>query len=136
MSDGAAHQPGAAAVRVNDDALEWLVAEGAVVLLDLPSGLAVCALGSAADHGPTAGVPVSGRVELRTVRQAAILSSGAARLVAFGVAVWEQMMDTLAKDGPQVLVDEVREFEAIDPECRRWPRSGATADATAVYLRF
>ncbi|MFH8347386.1 hypothetical protein [Streptomyces sp. NPDC018045] len=133
---GAPHRLGAAVVRAGDGTLEWLVFNGAVVMLDLPSGLEVCTHDSAAGREPAVGGPVSGRVELGTVRQAAVLSSGAARLVTFGVAVWEQMMDTLAKDGPQVLIDEVRAFEAIDPERRLWPRSGVTADATAVYLRF
>ncbi|MFV0131543.1 hypothetical protein ACLGI4_28200 [Streptomyces sp. HMX112] len=130
------HRLAAAVVRANGGELEWLVVHDTVVILDLRSGLRVIT-GSVGDDGkPTAGLPVRGRTELDAVRQMAVLSSGAARLVTFGVAVWEQVMDTLAKDGPQVLIDEVRQFEALDPLGARWPRAAPTDDATAVYLRF
>lgn len=125
-----------AVVRVIGGELEWVVVHDAVVILDLPSGLRVIT-GSVGDDGkPTSGEPVCGRTELDAVRQVAVLSSGAARLVTFGIAVWEQVIDTLAKDGPQVLIDEVRQFEALDRHCQRWPRAGTTDDATAVFLRF
>ncbi|MFI9235612.1 hypothetical protein [Streptomyces sp. NPDC053079] len=126
----------AAVARVIGDELEWAVVHDAVVILDLPSGLRVIT-GSVGDDGrPTSGEPVFGRTELDGVRQVAMLSSGAARLVTFGIAVWEQVIYTLAKDGPQVLIDEVRQFEAVDRHCQRWPRSATTDDATAVLLRF
>ncbi|GCD40888.1 hypothetical protein [Streptomyces paromomycinus] len=128
--------PAAAVVRVVDDAVEWLVVRDAVVILELPGGLDILTRRAEADGEPTTGGPGSGRVELSSVRQAALLSSGAARLVTLGIAVWEQVLDTLAKDGPQVLVDEVRAFEATDPRCRRWPRPRVSDDATAVHVRF
>ncbi|MFH8295441.1 hypothetical protein [Streptomyces sp. NPDC018059] len=126
----------AAVLRCVGGVLEWVVVHDAVVVLDVPGGLRVI-VGELDEDGRTAaGEPVSGRVELADVRQAAVLSGGAARLVTFGLAVWRQVMDTLAKDGPQVLIDEIRQFEAVDREGRRWPRSGTTDDATAVLVRF
>ncbi|MFD7710183.1 hypothetical protein ACFV6E_08125 [Streptomyces sp. NPDC059785] len=145
---GSRRRPAAAFVRVVGREVEWLVIGDTVVVLDLPDGLRVASDGTdatAASDGTdgtgtgrasAANWPVSGRVALRKVRQVAMLSSGAARLVTFGVVVWEQVMDTLAKDGPHVLVDEVRAFETLDPRCVRWPRSGVTADATVVHVRF
>jgi hypothetical protein len=79
---------------------------------------------------------LTGAAHLSTVRRVAVLSDGAARLVEFGLAGWEQVLSTLVGDGPQALIDEVRRAEATDPRGDRWPRYKASDDATAVYVRF
>lgn len=64
------------------------------------------------------------------------LADGAARLVEFGFAGWEQILATLTEHGPHTLIDETRQTEATDPRGDRWPRYKASDDATAVHLRF
>jgi hypothetical protein len=79
---------------------------------------------------------LTGTAHLSQVRQIAVLSDGAARLVEFGLAGWEQILSTLAENGPQALIEEVRRAEATDLRGDRWPRYKAHDDATAVYVRF
>ena len=79
---------------------------------------------------------LTGAAPLSKVRRIAVLSDGAARPVEFGLAGWEQILSTLAKGGPQTLIEEVRRVEATDPHGDRWPRYKASDDATAVHVRF
>jgi hypothetical protein len=57
-------------------------------------------------------------------------------LVEFGLAGWNQVLTTLAEDGPENVIEDVRRVEATDPRGDRWPRYKASDDATAVYVRF
>lgn len=79
---------------------------------------------------------ITGAVPLAEVKRVAVLSDGAARLAKFGLAGWEQILRTLAEEGPRTLIDQVRKVEATDPTGERWPRYKASDDASAVHVRF
>jgi hypothetical protein len=83
-----------------------------------------------------AGHAVTGLMRPGTVRQAAVLSDGAARLVDFGLADWPEVFDILAQHGPAELISRVRDAEASDLEGQRWPRSKVYDDATVTYARI
>jgi hypothetical protein len=100
-------------------------------LRNKPGGYWVAAADPAA-----ASESLTGAAHLSKVRRAAVLSDGAARLVEFGLAGWEQTLTTLAENGPQTLIEEVRRVEATDLRGERWPRYKASDDATAIYVRF
>ncbi|MGB9045802.1 MAG: hypothetical protein WCC47_00005 [Pseudonocardiaceae bacterium] len=100
-------------------------------LRNQPGGYWVAAADPAA-----ASESLTGAAPLSEVSQAAVLSDGAARLVEFGLAGWEQILATLSENGPQTLIDEVRRVEATDLRGERWPRYKASDDATAVYVQF
>jgi hypothetical protein len=78
----------------------------------------------------------TGAEDLSKVRRLAVLSDGAARLVEFGLTGWKQTLSTLAANGPQILIEEVRRVEATDLRGDRWPRYKVSDDATAVYVQF
>ncbi len=79
---------------------------------------------------------LTGTAPLSKVSRVAVLSDGAARLVEFGLARWEQVLARLAEDGPQAVIEEVRRVEATDLRGERWPRYKASDDATAVHVQF
>ena len=79
---------------------------------------------------------ISGAYRPGHVRQAAVLTDGAARLNAFDVADWPQVFETLEAAGPDDLIMQVREMEDSDRECVVWPRSKPYDDATAAYCRI
>lgn len=77
---------------------------------------------------------ITGEVPLDTVRRVAVLTDGAARLVApFGLLDWADVLDVLAQDGPIELIRRVRAVEAADPSCLMWARNKSSDDATVVY---
>ncbi|GAA2188058.1 hypothetical protein GCM10009848_27610 [Micromonospora lupini] len=77
---------------------------------------------------------ITGEVPLDSVRRVAVLTDGAARLVAlFGLLDWPDVLDVLAQDGPTELISRVRAIEAADPSCMKWARNKRSDDATAVY---
>ena len=89
------------------------------------------ALPKAADHAETGSVPLS---ELRAL---AALSDGASRYVErFDLGGWPEAMKLLDERGPAELLRRVREVEATDVVCARWPRGKARDDATALYARL
>ena len=100
-------------------------------LRNQPGGYWVAAADPAA-----ASESLTGIAHLSTIRRVAVLSDGAARLVEFGLAGWEQVLASLAEHGPQALIEEVRRVEATDLRGERWPRYKASDDATAVHVRF
>lgn len=69
------------------------------------------------------------------IRQAAILSDGAARLATFGTS-WDGIIEILEQDGPDALIMRTREAERSDIDCTLWPRSKPFDDATAAYARI
>ncbi|MFI6534759.1 protein phosphatase 2C domain-containing protein [Nonomuraea sp. NPDC050547] len=77
---------------------------------------------------------LAGSLPAENVRAAALLSDGASRPVdRFALASWRQALDMLAHDGPNALIQQVREAERSDPEGARWPRGKTFDDATAAY---
>ncbi|MER6503941.1 integrase [Streptomyces sp. NPDC001455] len=80
---------------------------------------------------------ITGTVDLFRVRQAALLTDGASRLVdTFGVLNWAQLLDMLGTDGPEALIARTRVAEVTDPVGTRWPRFKQSDDATAAYVRL
>jgi hypothetical protein len=86
------------------------------------------ALPRAAEHAETGTAPLG---ELRAF---AALTDGAARFVdRFDLGGWPDAMRLMDQRGPAELLRRVRETEASDPACARWPRGKAKDDATALY---
>lgn len=82
----------------------------------------------AAAHGQ------QGHIALRQLRRAALLSDGAAAAVErYDLMDWRSALDLVDKDGPQAIIQAVRDAEASDPQLNRWPRSKVHDDATAVF---
>jgi hypothetical protein len=78
---------------------------------------------------------ITGSVDLAKVRQAALLTDGASRLVdSFGTLSWEQLLDLLRTEGPAALIARTRTAELTDPTGERWPRFKRSDDATAAYV--
>ncbi|MGH3872393.1 MAG: hypothetical protein ACRDSR_12920 [Pseudonocardiaceae bacterium] len=100
-------------------------------LRNQPGGYWVAAADPAA-----ASESLTGTAQLSKVRSLAVLSDGAARLIEFGLAGWGEILSTLAEDGPQALIEEVRRVEATDLCGDRWPRYKASDDATAAFVWF
>lgn len=101
-------------------------------LRNRPGGYWVAATDSAA-----ADEAITGTVALTQVRQAALLTDGASRLVdTFGTLGWEQLLELLSTEGPSALIARTREAELADPAGERWPRFKRSDDATAAYVCF
>ena len=74
---------------------------------------------------------VTGTLPAKSLRRAVLLSDGASRLVdLFDLATWE-LLALLDENGPEELLRQVRDAEAVDPEARQWPRTKRSDDATA-----
>ncbi len=77
---------------------------------------------------------ITGEIPLDNVRRVAVLTDGAARLVAlFGLLNWPDVLDVLEQNGPTELIRRVRAIEGADPSCMKWARNKRSDDATAVY---
>ena len=83
---------------------------------------------AAANHALTGTAPRA------DVRRIAVLSDGAARVVAFGLLSWTDALDTLESEGPSALIRRVRDAERDDFLGLRWPRNKVSDDATAVIF--
>ena len=70
------------------------------------------------------------------IRRAAVLSDGAAVLVDYGLADWNEVLDILQHSGPAELIRRIRRAEASDPLGERWPRYKTGDDATAALCVF
>lgn len=79
---------------------------------------------------------VTGSVQVGRTHRAAVLTDGAMRLHDFGLATWEELLDTLDLHGPVELIRQVRRAEDEDPTCIKWPRTKTYDDATAAFCRF
>ncbi|WP_242911462.1 integrase [Actinomadura terrae] len=88
------------------------------------------ALPDAADYA------VTGSMRPGKVRQAAVLSDGAARAVAFGLHDWAGLLAVLETAGPDELLCHVRAAEQGDAEATTWPRPKIYDDAVAAYCRI
>lgn len=65
-----------------------------------------------------------------------VASDGGVRLNEFGELDWPDLLDLVADEGPQELVDRTREAETADPQALRWPRGKQYDDATVAYCTF
>lgn len=79
---------------------------------------------------------VTGSIRAGRTARAAVLTDGAMRLHEFGLATWEELLDTLDLHGPAELIRQVRSAEDEDPTCTKWPRTKTYDDATAAFCRF
>jgi len=70
------------------------------------------------------------------LHRAAVLSDGAAALVDYGLATWEEILDILQNSGPAELIRRIRHAETSDPHGDRWPRYKISDDATAALCLF
>jgi hypothetical protein len=79
---------------------------------------------------------IRGTLPTTTVRRAALLSDGAARLVErFRLMDWRELLDLIADHGPQELIRRTREAEAAETDADRATRRGKQHDdATAVLI--
>ncbi|MEU5955530.1 protein phosphatase 2C domain-containing protein [Streptomyces sp. NPDC047525] len=107
-------------------------------------GAAVEALRNAEDGFFTAAADPSAATRAVTgtwpraeVTAVAALTDGVGRWVeTFRAGDWAECFALLRKDGPQRLVDRVRELERADPEGREFPRGKRHDDAAVVYAEF
>jgi hypothetical protein len=79
---------------------------------------------------------ITGHVDRTELRRAAVLSDGAAALVEYGLTDWKGLLNLLEQDGPQSVIDRVREAERSDASGTRWPRFKPNDDATAILCTF
>jgi len=83
---------------------------------------------AAAQHALTDTAPRAG------LHRAAVLSDGATRLVdRFSLLDWPSFLDSLAEQGPDAIIDQVRAAESRYPEGHRWPRGKRHDDASAAF---
>ncbi|MGI5504374.1 protein phosphatase 2C domain-containing protein [Lentzea sp. CA-135723] len=128
-----------AVVRIDGDALRYLVLGDATVVVDTKSELRVV---SDTQTRRTAGAKVAdvehaltGEVPLADVRRVAILSDGAARAVdLFNLFDWPQALELMSANGPDDLIRRMRAVEKEDAKAVDWPRAKISDDATVVYL--
>jgi hypothetical protein len=80
---------------------------------------------------------VTGEWARSEVAAVAALTDGVGRWVeTFRQGDWTEVFELLRKDGPQRLVDRVRELERADPEGATYPRGKRHDDAAAVYAEL
>lgn len=75
----------------------------------------------------------AGLIATSIVPQALVASDGVTRLVERHGWSWRQLLDRAYADGPQALIDAVREADDADPDPRRW-RGKRHDDATIVQI--
>ncbi|MFD4629456.1 protein phosphatase 2C domain-containing protein [Streptomyces sp. NPDC058284] len=80
---------------------------------------------------------VTGELAREDVTAVAALTDGAGRWVeTFGEGDWADCLALLRKQGPQHLLDRVRELELADPDRLAFPRGKRHDDAAAVYVEL
>ncbi|SRR6266536_516586 len=80
---------------------------------------------------------LTGSAAARALRRAAVLTDGASRFTdLFGLGDWAELLDIVERHGPQDLISQVRDAEALDPDGERWPRYKRSDDATAAMAVF
>ncbi|WP_430593654.1 protein phosphatase 2C domain-containing protein [Isoptericola sp. QY 916] len=90
----------------------------------------------AASEPKAAQESVSGIIDTGAIRDIALLTDGASRLVdRFDLTSWDAALDLIRDHGPNALIRAVREAEATDAGGRRWPRGKTTDDATVIYAK-
>ncbi|RFU41143.1 hypothetical protein DZF91_13380 [Actinomadura logoneensis] len=148
-----------AMLRRRADALEWLVLADSPILLDVDGEVRVVR-DDRVEHLPSytleavrrarntadgfwvastcpeaAYEALSGRIEVSSVRRAALFSDGASRLVErFGTLDWPGLLDLVEREGPRGVIERTRAAEAAEPDGAR--RGKRHDDATAVMVRL
>lgn len=80
---------------------------------------------------------ITGSSPRTAVTAVAALTDGVGRWVeTFREGNWQECFDLLRKEGPQHLVDRVRELERADPQGKAFPRGKSHDDAAAVYAEL
>ncbi|MEU4997111.1 protein phosphatase 2C domain-containing protein [Streptomyces sp. NPDC021622] len=80
---------------------------------------------------------ITGSAPRTAVTAVAALTDGVGRWVeTFREGNWQECFDLLRKEGPQHLVDRVRDLERADPEGTAFPRGKRHDDAAAVYAEL
>ncbi|MFE0134850.1 protein phosphatase 2C domain-containing protein [Streptomyces sp. NPDC059037] len=80
---------------------------------------------------------ITGSSPRTAVTAVAALTDGVGRWVeTFREGSWQECFDLLRKEGPQHLVDRVRDLERADPEGTTFPRGKRHDDAAAVYAEL
>ncbi|MEV0111932.1 protein phosphatase 2C domain-containing protein [Streptomyces sp. NPDC050844] len=80
---------------------------------------------------------ITGSSPRTAVTAVAALTDGVGRWVeTFREGSWQECFDLLRKEGPQHLVDRVRDLEHADPEGTAFPRGKRHDDAAAVYAEL
>jgi hypothetical protein len=79
----------------------------------------------------------TGQLDPLTLRQAAVIPDGAARIVkVFGALDWPGLLDVVRTDGPAAVIRRVRSLEAGDPVGGIGPATGArTTRASCISDR-
>jgi hypothetical protein len=97
---------------------------------NVPGGFWVAAADpNAASHSLT------GKIPLRKVRRAILLTDGATRaVVPFGLYGWPGIFSALASEGPGGLIKQVRTAEDADPAASQHPRNKIHDDATIAVI--
>lgn len=76
-------------------------------------------------------------VSAANVRQLAVVSDGAARIVdLFGALDWARALALLSSNGPRELIRQVRVIESDDVVGEEFPRNKTSDDATVVYAKL
>ncbi len=92
---------------------------------------------TAAADPAVAGRAVTGATPRTDVRALGALSDGAARWVeVFRAGGWRECLSVLAKEGPEALIERVREAELADPDGRSFRRGKPHDDAAALYAEL
>jgi hypothetical protein len=80
---------------------------------------------------------LTGTIPTAEIKVLAVMTDGAARAVdLFHLFTWEELVKTVAGDGPQEAIDAVRAVEEADPVGERWPQNKPSDDATLVVSRL
>jgi Protein phosphatase 2C len=148
-------------VRWDAERVEYLVLSDSALLVEAPDGAVTAFLDGRLDRlralGPVtdaqrnaaggfftaaadpavAGLAVTGSLARTEVRALAALTDGAGRWVeVFGEGDWAACVSLLSKEGPQSLIDRVREVELADPDRVVHPRGKVRDDAAVVYAEL
>ena len=110
--------------------LVWIIGGALSLLGALTYAELSAANPEAAAHALTRTIP------RQKLHRAAVLSDGAAALVDYGLATWEEILDILQNTGPAELIHRIRRAETSDPHGDRWPRYKISDDATAAFCLF
>ncbi|GAA0462343.1 protein phosphatase 2C domain-containing protein [Streptomyces sp. NPDC046215] len=154
-------QATAVLARWDEERVEYLVLSDSALLVEAPDGTVTAVLDDRIDRlaalGPVtdahrnaeggfftaaadpavAALAVTGTLPRTEVRALAALTDGAGRWVeVFREGDWAACFAILAKEGPQSLIDRVRDAERSDPDGRAHRRGKARDDAAAVYAEL
>src|SRR5258707_6887102 len=80
---------------------------------------------------------LTGEISQKTASRAVLLTDGAARaVIPFRIYDWPDLLSSVATDGPQELIKQVRRAEDADPSAIRYPRNKIHDDATIAIIKL